>query len=758
MAETTTSPHGARRPLSAETLRRLTPLIECTTERSGWRLCVEIARDLLDADLVVGVELLGDDRGKVQSGIGFEELRIGTVIPIPPGSQARFALERGMCVTGHLPTEKRFTPSPILLREGAISSMTMAIDLLGGEQAIIGAHSRRPQRFDAIEVESFEALGRVFGSAIRRVRKWDELELNARIDPLTGLMNRASILQYLEECFSGDTRLSALLIDIDGFKNVNDTLGHRYGDTVLRTLADRIEASIGPKDRLGRLGGDEFLLVAEDTDSLHLAERLIGHVEAVIMVESSVVQLSASVGIARRRMNDDAMGMIERADRLMYEAKSAGRGEVRCDVIVDDRPIEFTDERTPRCDGITEFDVDEAIRGLRLVVQPIVDPVTTRVHGVEALARGPVGHSLELPDALFAAATTFSRLGDLELASKRLAFQLPLDDGVRLYINLEPVLLSSESWMTQLAEAWASSPTRPSVTVELPERGVLASPGRLLRAVEACRRLGWRIALDDVGSRSESLAALRWIDPDVVKLDIGLISRDTATRSAHVVAAIAAYRSRARRGDVQVIAEGVETLEDVRLADVLGADLLQGHLFGKPGSVEDLRLAEQQRPRSMVPSPARSEGRRIATKRDLLVMTRHVEETVQSSGHIVLASMQNITHLSKQTRRQYQSLARRCGFVGIVGVKISNIDEALLRGVRLADIAPSDPMAANWQVVSISPTASIALLATEVDPSEPGSTTRGVSAGADMDRLFRYEIMTDPGAVEDAARSLLRYF
>ena len=458
MAAATTSFERTQRHLSAATLRRLTPLIECTTERSGWIHCVEIARDLIDVEVVVAVEFLGDDRGAVRSGVGFDELMVGTVIPIPPGSQARYALDHQMCLTGDLPSEQRFVPSPFLLRGEILSSMTIAIELAGGEQAVIGAHSRLPHRFDATDVETFESLGRVFGSAIRRLRKWDELELSARVDPLTGLMNRASILQYLDECFANDTRPCAMLIDIDGFKDVNDTLGHRLGDTVLRTIADRIERSIGPQDRVGRLGGDEFLLIAEDPESQQLAERLIGYVEAVIMVDSQAVQVSASVGIARRRPVDDAMGMVERADRLMYQAKSAGRGEVRCDVTVDDDPIETSDERIQPADRSNESDVDEAIRGLRLVVQPIIDPFTQRVHGVEALARGPVRHSLELPDDLFAAATTFSRLGDLELAAKQLAFQLPLEDDVRLYINLEPVLLCSESWMTRLAEAWASAP------------------------------------------------------------------------------------------------------------------------------------------------------------------------------------------------------------------------------------------------------------------------------------------------------------
>jgi len=711
---------------------------------------VEIARDLLDVEVVVAVEFVSGDRGEVRSGVGFDALTVGTVIPMPPGCQATYARETGLCVTGDLTSETRFVPSPFLIQADIRSSMTMAIELPDGEQAIIGAHSREPHRFAPSHVESFETLGSVFGFVIRRLRAWDELELNARIDPLTGLMNRASILDHLDQCFEDDEHPSALLIDIDGFKSVNDTLGHRSGDAVLRVIAQRIEAALSPRDRLGRLGGDEFLLITNDGESQRLAERLVGHVEAVIPIDSSTVQLSASVGIARRRPDDDALGMVERADRLMYKAKSAGRGEVRADLVKTEASSLTDSAPAGRSDRPTESQVDEAVAGVRIVVQPIIDPATQEIHGVEVLARGPVGHPLEYPDRLFEAATTFSRLGDLELEIKRLAFDLHLPDDVTLYINLEPVLLCSESWMERLSAAWASAGTTSPVTVELTERAVLQSPGRLLQAVEVCRAHGWKIALDDVGSRSEGLAALRWIDPDVVKLDMSLIASDNTAHSAHVMAAVAAYGDMDRHGSVQVIAEGVETIEDARYADVLGADLLQGYLFGSPGPVEDLFLTDHRHRHSQLPAPQRRDDDRIATKRELITMTRHVESTVQSSDSILIASMQHLDNISRQTRRQYAGLARRCGFVGIIAVDLGEFDGDRLRGVRLADIEPSDPMAANWQVVCMSPTASIGLLATEIEQETP--------PGDDLDRLFRYRIVTEPGDVEAAARTLLRYF
>lgn len=740
------------RPSPADTLHRIASLIGCATERAGWIHSAEVVRDLLGVDVVVAVDDLGDARGALRAGIGLDEMQIGTVIPLPPGSQARFALDAGLCVTGDLPAEQRFEPSPFLLSNRIRSSMTTAIELPDGARAIVGAHARHRDAFDDDDIEAFVSVARVIGATIAQLRRRDELELGARIDALTGVMNRASILHQLDGRIADPSQLSVLLVDVDGFKNVNDSLGHGAGDTVLRTIAQRIEGTLGPSDRLGRLGGDEFLLVTDSPESERLAERLVGQVEATIMIDADVIQLSASVGVARRRPDDDAMGLVDRADRLMYRAKSSGRGEVCSDApaaVVPARPSD-TDSRST-APPATRAAVAEAIAGLRLVVQPIIDPIAQHVHGVEVLTRGPVGHALEMPDRLFPSATTFSMLGDLELASKELAFRMPLDDGVRLYLNFEPVLLCSESWLERLTEAWASAPASPPVTVELTERAVLQSPGRLVRAIEVCRDLGWQIALDDVGSRSESLAALRWIDPDIVKLDMGLISSDNTAHSTHVVAAIAAFRGAARTRHVRVIAEGVETLEDAHYADVLGADLLQGFLFGRPAPVEDLQIDEHRHPVQPVPVPPRADGQRIATKRELIAMTRHVEASVRSSDTILVASIQHGDHVSAQTRRQYESLARRCGFVGLVGVKVSEIDEHHLAGVRLADVDEDDPMAAQWHVVSLSATSSIALLATELD----GSSATDVG---DLDRLFRYQFVTDPRRVERAARDLLRHF
>jgi diguanylate cyclase (GGDEF)-like protein len=751
LTDTTTS-RDSRATLSPSTLDRLAPLLDCDSEREGWIHCVEIAQRLFAGDLVATMEFTSPDRAVVRSSVGIKGLTPGMEIPISPDSQAAFVHRSNTpCVSHDLEHDTRFVPSGFFVRVGIRSSMSISLDLPDGHRAIIGVHSTEPSHFGPDDITSFEPLATVFGSAIRRMRRWDELELGARIDPLTSLLNRAAILRHLGERIDAAQPTTVLLIDLDGFKNINDEFGHRVGDSVLRTIAERIDRSLAPGDRLGRIGGDEFLLVTSEADAGVLGQHVISHVEEIIMVDTRSTQISASVGVARWRTGEDALAMIERADRLMYRAKSAGRGRILQDISVSVPSEQRIGPQASTNTITTSLEaVDEAIANLRIVVQPIVDAATHELCGIEALTRGPIGHPLEFPDRLFEAATTRYRLDELELASKTLAFNVDVADHVPLYINLEPALVCDKSFMTKLARAWHLSGSDRPVVAELTERAVLQSPGHLLRAIEACRELGWKIALDDVGSRSESLAALRWIDPDVVKLDLRLIASDNRAHSAHVVAAVTAFRDTPGRRNVVVIAEGVETAEDAQRAEVLGADRLQGFLFGRPASVDDLRLRGADSFGGFAALPVRDGDERVVTKRELLDMSRHVEAAVLSADSILLAAVQHVDNMSNATMKQYIALARRCGFAGMLGTRLSSIRGAL-HGVRTADLDPTDPLTRTWQVVVMSPTVSIALVATEI--VEPTA-----QQPKDMDRVFRYRLLTDSSDVELAARALLRYF
>ena len=733
---------------STDVFSRLSPLFECDTEADGWERCANIARELFGADNVGAVEFVSVDSVVVRAVSGAQLSPKGSTIRVVNRSGPVGGAAIGqVIISNDLDAEARFTPHQVLIDGGVRSCALLSLQLADGHVVVIGVHSYELDHFTEDDGASLKVLGEVFTHALNRLRAPSLGAANAQVDALTGIMNRTASLEAYDTLLNAGRTPAALVVNLDGFKGVNVDLGQRSGDTVLQTVAQRIESAIGPDDTVGRLSGDEFLVLAANGDGELLAERLITHIEATIELGSRTTQISAAIGIGRPRQGDDALAVVERADRLMRQAKHSGRGEIRCDVEV----APLAGPTAPSGDQSIPADhiLDAAIAGLRVVVQPIVDPRTGHIHGVETLARGPVGHLLEYPDRLFQAARTLDRLGELELAAKQLAFSLELPVGMRLYVNLEPSLLCDPEWMALLHGAWRDGYQHTLVTAEVTERDVMRAPGHLLRAVEVSRQLGWKIALDDVGSRSESLAALRWIDPDVVKLDMSLITNDNPAHTAHVVAAVTAYRDMDRHGDVTVIAEGVETAADAQHADVLGADLLQGYLFGRPGPIDELDFQDSVAPRGVAPTPL-VDGERVTTKRELIAMTRHVESTVITPDTILVATVQEAKNVSAATQHQYQDLARRCGFIGMIGVDVSTQWDDELAGVRTVDLDPDDPMTRNWRVVAMSPTASLGLLATEV-----GAPSDDLD---DLDRLFRYRFITDAGEVEAAVRDLLRYF
>lgn len=732
-------------------LERVAPVLGADNEHDIWAEAASFARDHFGADLGASVEFFPNDRAIFRSSEGFPNITDGLEFAVAPDSQAAFIrASNDVCVAGDINSDERFQAPGLLTSVGVHSTMGVAFDLASGNRGLLGVYTYQPDQFGQSDHETLGALASLVATAIDRLRLQRRLEVGASVDVVTGLDTRAAILNDLGRRLDANERVTALLVDLDGFKSVNDQHGHRAGDEVLRAIATRIARSVGVGDRVGRLGGDEFLLLFRGHTGTIRAEHLIGHIEEVIMVDARSISVSASIGISSSRQDDDVTMMLERADRKMYEAKALGRGHVRAEAPVERRNVHDRPGST-ELPGADLAIVDHAIANLAIVVQPIVEATTGALHGVEALTRGPAGSSLEYPDRLFNAATTFGRLGELELASKRLAFDLDLDRNVTLFINLEPSLLCDTQWLAQLADAWdASNASRP-VVAEVTERSVMDHPGLLLTAVDACRKLGWRIALDDVGARSESLAALRWIEPDIIKLDISLIRNENPAHSAHVVAAVAAYRDHLSRQGVIVIAEGVETAQDAALAEALGADLLQGFRYGRPCPFEQLTVNNECSSALDATRPIPYLGYRIGSKADLLNISRHIEASAVSGDGVVLSTLQDMSHFTRRTRLQYRAMARRCGFVGVLGVGVESAPQSEVTGVRLANLSPDDSLANTWQVLAMSPTTSLGLLATEL-PHE------SAQAPVDSGRLFSYRLVSSPDDVETAARALLHHF
>ncbi|GLZ56234.1 EAL domain-containing protein [Actinomycetospora sp. NBRC 106378] len=398
-----------------------------------------------------------------------------------------------------------------------------------------------------------------------------------------------------------------------------------------------------------------------------------------------------------------------------------------------------------------------AERAVVPVFQPIADIATGSVVGVEALARGPVGGPLARPDRMFAAARSCGRLGELDDLCRRRAVEVAAEAGLTgplgLFVNVEP--LAAPITFTPGPATTALVERGVRIVVELTERDLTADPARLLAFAEEARAHGFRIALDDVGAAPASLALMPFLRPEVVKLDLSLVQGRDRREVAEIMSAVAAY---AEQSDAVVLAEGVETPEQLVTARGLGATLAQGWHLGFPAGSEHLAgLAAPWRPpvlrtpvaEAVLPSPfatvARVRTPRRASKALLIAVSRHLERQAAEQGElvVVLAAYEDVVNLTPAVRRRYRALAGSTAFVGVLGRGIDPEPEPGLRG---ADLDADDPVLGEWDVVVVGPHFAAALVARDLDRD---------ADLADTTREFDYVLTHDRPLVLEIARSLM---
>lgn len=403
----------------------------------------------------------------------------------------------------------------------------------------------------------------------------------------------------------------------------------------------------------------------------------------------------------------------------------------------------------------TSAALTEALRpgGVRSVFQPIVELDTGRVLAYEALARGPQG-PLERPDLLFAAAREAGRLAELDEICRAAAFRHAVDHGLlaplTVFVNVEPEVLDRAPLDDLLAIAEAA-PGDLQVVLEITERALAARPAELLRTVERVRELGWGIALDDVGAEPLSLTFLPLLSPDVVKLDLRLVQQHPGPAIAEIMNAVSAH---AERTGAVVLAEGIETEHHVHAARALGATLGQGWLFGRPvaGAASERETGVLVLPAPPSSGPAASSPfaclrpgtpLRRSTKRLLIELSKQLEREAARIGEtaLVASTFQENRHFTPATATRYRDLVERTGFVCALG---EGMPEAPLEGVRGADLAPSDPVRGEWDVLVLGPHFSAALLARDLGDDGP-----------DLERTFEYALTYDRDTVIRAVRALL---
>ncbi|MGY1617845.1 putative bifunctional diguanylate cyclase/phosphodiesterase [Geodermatophilus sp. SYSU D00691] len=418
------------------------------------------------------------------------------------------------------------------------------------------------------------------------------LAWQARHDELTGLPNRSRLLELIADALHDPSRRSTALLhlDLDGFKTVNDSLGHQVGDALLRQVAYRLVEQVRPGDAVGRLAGDQFLVLARDVDSNEaaaLAFRLQGSFTAPFPAEGLAVPLSASIGVAVAEPgSQDAHGLLSDADSAMYAAKASGRDRVHL------FSAGLRDAARWRLEVATRLR-DGALDQLVVHYQPIVRLDTGAIEGVEALVRWQhPERGLLPPDSFLSVAEETGQLIPMTRwllhetsrnAAQWAAEGLPL----RIAVNISARHFATETLVRDVRSALRESGLPPEhLTVELTETSLAEDPARAEEQLSVLRSFGVRVAIDDFGTGWSSLAQLLALPIGTLKIDRSLLSaaqQVSASGSGDVLAAIVALT---RTLGIRSVAEGVETPEHLRLVRDAGCDLAQGWLLGQPMPAE----------------------------------------------------------------------------------------------------------------------------------------------------------------------------
>ena len=421
----------------------------------------------------------------------------------------------------------------------------------------------------------------------------------ATYDQLTGFANRALFQDRLEQAVASARRnrqrLAVLFLDLDGFKLVNDTLGHLTGDALLRLAAQRIGSCLRKSDTGARLGGDEFAILVtnlgDDEDALRIAEKVLGLLREPLAIKGAAGQaITASIGIARFP-NDagDAEQLLKRADAAMYQAKQAGRDRVACW-----RPNARGGEQARRASR--EQRLREALEGGELVLhyQPVVDVGRGRTVGAEALLRWQHPElGVVLPGEFLSIAEDSQLIVPIgewvlrEACAQGARWQALGFPGFRIAVNVSPQQFQPGEFVAMVRSALVDTGLRADcLELELTERSLLHDGERTLAQFAMLKGLGVRMAIDDFGTGYSALAYLKQLPVDTLKIDQSFV-RTLATDPADATITSTIVQM-AHALNLSTVGEGVESTEQMQLLASYGCNRMQGFLFSEALEADDL--------------------------------------------------------------------------------------------------------------------------------------------------------------------------
>lgn len=469
---------------------------------------------------------------------------------------------------------------------------------------VLVAADRQGERhitFGRNDVALAQALAMPIAMALRSTDLLGQLQAEVALvhhqashDGLTGLANRTLLSTELDRALAerpSSSVVGVLIVDLDGFKKLNDSLGHELGDLALQTLARRLVSAVGDAGAVGRIGGDEFAVVLPGAPSpahvIAVADRIDAAVRAPAEVAGAAVALRASIGVAVAPFHgENRYTLLRQADLAMSRAKQGGGGVQ----VQSDRPSDRIDRPSLIAALREAIDASE----LRLAYQPTVDFATGRVNGVEALSRwthplyGVIG-----PDQFIPIAEASGLIGPLtrwmlETAMAQMARWQQAGFELTLSVNLSPEQVSDSEVVAHIGQLLRRHKLAPSsLTLEVTESEALGQlPGDRAHLLQPLAALGVGVSLDDFGVGTSTLVRLKNLPVDQLKIDKAFTASLTTDPTDHAI--VASTIALAHTLGLQVTAEGIESAEAYQILRRLGCDTAQGYLISVPLAPADL--------------------------------------------------------------------------------------------------------------------------------------------------------------------------
>ena len=498
----------------------------------------------------------------------------------------------------HLPGVVRISPPLMTRLLTTTASLVAPIIVL----ALTDAHNTQDRivRTVSVSVLTIAAMTRIVQSVRANALTQERLVRNALTDSLTGLPNRVLMLEHIQAAVQQSWRTprqpTVLFIDVDRFKNINDSLGHSIGDDVLMHVASRLLTTVNDASTVARISGDEFVVLDPSTESptqsVLLAEKILDAFRDPVATPQGDMFVTASIGVAYapKGIELTADDILRHADTAMYRAKAAGRN---CIALFDDSMLQSVSQR---------LDVETALyralerNELRLVHQPIVDIDLGIVVGFEALMRWhradgePVSPAEFIPVA--EETGTIVPLGTWAINDALTQLRHWIETGVvaestTMSVNVSPRQLSDPQFASIVSDALVATGVNPAqLWLEVTESVMITEPAQALAALRRLNSLGVRIAIDDFGTGYSSLSLLQQFPIQCIKIDRAFVQDITADSATQTM--VRTIIAMAESMGADVVAEGIETPQQLAALQSLECHRAQGYLISRPVSPEDV--------------------------------------------------------------------------------------------------------------------------------------------------------------------------